>query len=116
MESQAGLARIALARGSPAEARQLVEEILLHLEKNNLDGVDEPARVYMTCYDVLQAHQDARALEILKAAYALVHKRASRIDDPQARSSFLENVLVHRELAAIWEEHKDQLSEGELTK
>ncbi|MCI0478606.1 MAG: hypothetical protein L0Y55_20385, partial [Anaerolineales bacterium] len=62
------------------------------------DGTDEPFRIYLTCYRVLRANQDARADTILRTAQNLLQERAARISDETARRSFLENVPHHREL------------------
>ena len=127
MESLAGLARVSLAQGAHstalrqavvvslsnhqdsssgqalAQAQTQVEDILSHLETNSLDGTDEPLRVYLTCYRVLKANRDPRAQEILTTAYNLLQKHAGNTTDEEMRRSFLENVLVHRELVREWE-------------
>src|SRR5262245_39415870 len=92
MEPLAGLARVALAQGQLASARQYVEEILRHLETGNLEGADEPFRVYLTCFRALQAHDDPRAPGILHMAHRLLQSRARAISDEGLRRSFLENV------------------------
>ena len=61
-------------------------------------GIDEPARIYMTCYHVLRANQDPRAQEILITAHRLVQERAATITNEKMRRSFLENVPTHREI------------------
>jgi predicted ATPase/class 3 adenylate cyclase len=101
-EPLAGLARIALAEGDSATALARVSDILAHLADGTLDGVDEPLRVYLTCYHALRAAGDVRAGAILEAAHALLHERAARIPDDTTRRSFLEQVPHHRELTAIW--------------
>jgi predicted ATPase/DNA-binding SARP family transcriptional activator/Flp pilus assembly protein TadD len=103
MEVLAGMIRVAQARDDAAHARTLVEEILAHLEGGNLDGSDEPLRVYLTCYQVLQAKGNARAGALLERAHSLLYERAARLDDVEARCSFLENVAAHREIVAEWE-------------
>ncbi len=98
-EALAGLARVALMEGSPPAALPQVEEILHHLqEQPQLPGTDEPLRVYLTCYQFLQAINDARAPDILQAASTILQARAASIDDERLRRSFLENVAVHRAL------------------
>jgi hypothetical protein len=79
-----------------------VEEILGFLEENSLDGTDEPFRVYLTCYRVLQATGDPRAEEILDRAHRLLRERASRIGDESLWRSFLENVAAHGEIVREW--------------
>jgi tetratricopeptide (TPR) repeat protein len=97
-EPQAGLARIALARGDHAAALAHVEDILGHLKTGSINGTNEPLRIYLTCYRVLQANHDPRADQILSAAHDLLQERASKIDDQKLRRSYLENVAAHREI------------------
>jgi len=99
MESLAGLAKIALAQDDPDQAMEYVEEILRHLETGTLYGAEEPFRVYLTCYHVLQAHEDPRARDVLTTAHDLLGQRAATIEDEEMRRAYLEEVDVHRELA-----------------
>jgi tetratricopeptide (TPR) repeat protein len=96
MEALAGLARLELAGGQPAQALEHVEEILDHLRAHTLDGTYEPFRIYMICLQVLQAHHDARAAKVLRSAYALLQERAAGIEDDGLRRSFLEGVPAHQ--------------------
>lgn len=101
MEAVAGLARIALVQHHLLQAQLWVEEILQHLRNHPLlPGTDEPFRVYLTSYQVLQAVDDARAGELLQTACRLLQERAAGIQDERLRRSFLENVAAHRELLA----------------
>jgi len=99
----AGLARVDLAQRNLAQAQSEVEAILSCLEANPLDGVEEPFRAYLTCYQVLCANHDPRARDVLTAGHNLLQERAAKISDEALRRSFLENVPAHRELLAIWE-------------
>jgi tetratricopeptide (TPR) repeat protein len=98
MDSLAGLARVCLSRGDLNQAQVHVEEILSYLEGDNLEGIEEPFSVYLTCYRVLRASQDARAEIVLNTAHRLLQERAARISDEDLRRLFLENVAVHREI------------------
>jgi hypothetical protein len=110
-EPLAGLARVGLARDDPRGALAHVEEILSYLEASApsasatcpFDGSDEPLRIYLTCYRVLQANADPRALEILNAAHNLLQARAAKIPDETLRRSYLENVAAHRDLVSEWQ-------------
>jgi tetratricopeptide (TPR) repeat protein len=104
MEALAGLARVALEQGDPAQALLHVEEVLDHLQTHTLDGTYEPFRIYLTCVRVLQAHDDPRATEVLRTAYTLLQERAAGIEDERLRRSFLENVLAHQELIREYEQ------------
>jgi len=96
------------------QAQAHVQEILGHLESDapattdvpsasghGLDGTEEPARIYLTCYHVLRASQDPRAQDILDTAHGRLQEQASTISDEQVRRSFLENVAAHREIVAL---------------
>jgi predicted ATPase/class 3 adenylate cyclase len=100
-EPLAGLARVALAQGQPAVALGWVEDILAYLEGGSeLIGLDEPLRVYLTCYQALKANQEPRAEQVLVAASQLLQLQAARISDTTARRAFLENVPFHRDIQA----------------
>ena len=97
-EPLAGLARLALAQNQPAAALAHVEPIWQHLQTANLDGAEEPFRIYLTCYQVFAANQDERAAAVLFIAYDLLQQRAARIPDEATRRSFIEGVAAHRQL------------------
>ena len=78
------------------------EEVLSYLKTTTLDSTDDPFRVYLTCYRILRANQDACAQAILNTAYTLLQERAANIGDEEMRRSFLENVPTHRELVREW--------------
>ena len=121
-ETVAGLARIQLRQGNPAEALLHVETILANLDTSRLkeiqsegtqsegtqsegarlEGAEEPLRIYLTCYEVLRANEDKRAKQILKTAYQLLQEKASNINDEALRDNFLKNVAVNRELVQMW--------------
>jgi adenylate cyclase len=100
---RAGLARVRLAQGDLAQALHQTEEILNRLETGPVIGTPQPLEIYLTCYHVLEAHDDPRARDILKTAYHTLQDRASKLNEDQMRHSFLNNVAVHREIVAIWE-------------
>lgn len=94
----AGLARVALAQGDLPQAQAHVEEILASVQKRTPDSAEEPMRIYLTCYHVLKAAQDARAQEILATAHGLLQEWAAKIGDARLKQRFLENVATHREI------------------
>jgi hypothetical protein len=103
MESRAGSARAALAQGHLAQAQADIAAILAHLDAgNSLDGTDEPLRIYLTCYQVLQVSEDERAEGILVAAYQALQHRAARLADERTRHVFLEGVPWHREIVRAY--------------
>ncbi len=99
-EPQAGLARRWLAEGKVAEARTAIEPILRLIDERPLEGLEEPTRVYHTCYQVLTATDDAQAIPLLEKAHAHLQARAERIQDGESRAAFLTQVAAHRALIA----------------
>ncbi len=102
MESLAGLAHCSLAQGRYAQAQAQIEEVLSYLSSNSLDGAEEPLRVYLTCYHVLDANQDSRAQGLLQTAFNLLTEYASQISDEHLRQLFLEKVAVHGDISTIY--------------
>jgi tetratricopeptide (TPR) repeat protein len=98
MEALAGLAHCSLAQGHYTQAQAQIEEILSFLSTDSLDGAEEPLRVYLTCYRVLDASHDDRAGAVLQTAYKLLTDYASQISDERARRLFLEEVAVHHDI------------------
>jgi tetratricopeptide (TPR) repeat protein len=100
-----GFADVALAQGDLQQAQDHAEEILVYLKENLPDGsFRDPFRVYLTCYQVLQACNDPRAAAILTKAHDVLQEQAKKIDDDQSRRSFLENITIHREIVAAYRE------------
>jgi predicted ATPase/class 3 adenylate cyclase len=97
----AGMARAALVQNDLVSASGYAAEIVSYLEGGgSLDGTWEPLRIYLTCYQVLQALQDSRASAILETANQQLQEQASKIPDLDARRLFLENVPWNREIVA----------------
>lgn len=98
---------MALKQGEIAKAQALIEEIMTNLETGGLEGADDPFRVQLTCYRVLQAVQDDRAAALLARAYRALEEQASSLKDETTRRSFLENVPSHREIVSAWESSRN---------
>jgi DNA-binding SARP family transcriptional activator/tetratricopeptide (TPR) repeat protein len=111
----AGLARVYHAQGRLSQAQAAVEQILQHLNTGNLDGTDEPFRIYLTCYRVLRALRDARAPDLLITAHRALQEQAAAISDAAARSSFLEGVATHREILTAFEQERTLFAHDERT-
>lgn len=101
-EAHAGLARVALATNDLATAQHQVETILLLLADHKYVGLDEPFALYLTCYHVLAAAQDGRALSILQQGYRLLRLYAEKLADQELCRCFLEHVATHRELQQLY--------------
>lgn len=103
-EPAAGLARTCWLQGEHEEAETHVGAVLGQLEQDGtLEGTDQPLRVYLNCYLVLEAMKDPRAAGILNRAHDMLRTRANGIADPAVRKVFLEDITYNREILALWE-------------
>jgi predicted ATPase len=98
IEATAGLAAVAWHRGDPDEALAQTETVLNYLDTQPLYGGDEPFQVYVTCYQILHAHDDPRAAQILAEARQQIESRLALLPDEQTRHAFLTNIPAHRTL------------------
>jgi DNA-binding SARP family transcriptional activator len=88
MEALAGLAQVARATQKDAEARAIVETILAHLQEHILDRTEDALRVYLSCYEVLCDHKDARMQAVLEVAHTQLQARAATVGSEEARKLF----------------------------
>ncbi|MCX6048515.1 MAG: BTAD domain-containing putative transcriptional regulator [Chloroflexi bacterium] len=102
-EPQAGLAQIALAQGDLVSAQAQVEAILPVLAQQPRAGYNDPFFIYLTCYRVLAATADDRAIPLLQQGYDLLQQDLAALDDGR-RLCFLSAVPIHRDLVAAYRE------------
>jgi tetratricopeptide (TPR) repeat protein len=101
IEATAGLAAAVWHRGDTDAALAQTETVLNYIATNPLYGVDEPFQVYVTCYQILHAHDDPRAMDILTEARRQMESRLALLTDEQTRHAFLTNIPAHRILMAL---------------
>lgn len=102
-EPAAGRAMADLERGNLTGAQSHLQPVMQHLDDGgNLDGCDDPVRVYWACYRVLQASADSRAHKMLATAYELLHTRTASIKESQ-QQAFLQEIEHNRQIIAAWE-------------
>jgi tetratricopeptide (TPR) repeat protein len=107
MEPIAGLAQVELSQDNPVIALQLIEKILSHLTKgDNLEGTEEPLRIYLTIYLTLMKNHDPRANKILENAYSLLQDQVSKIKDQTLKDMFIQNVPWRREIEEHWRQNQ----------
>ena len=101
LEAIAALAEEALARGDVAAAKAHAEDIIARqLRGVGIEGTDEPMRIPLAVWRVLQAAGDVRAHEALAAARRELLARADRLLDVAQRQRYLQAVAPHREIMA----------------
>jgi hypothetical protein len=99
------LAQVSLKQGEIFNAMEVVKQILDYLDDGGtLDGAEEPMRVWLTCYRVLQAANDLRASSILENSYQLLQERAQKISDESMRRKFFKNIPCHSEIVKAWQD------------
>lgn len=105
IDNLAGLASIALQQNELETAVAHTDDVLNWIDRNGVAGIEYPIRVYLTCAAVLErSGQHQRRQAILNAAKDLLQNQAARISDEAARRDFLENVPLHKELNAHFEQ------------
>ena len=103
METLAGLAQVELQSGNLANALSHAEKILKHLtDGGNLEGTEEPLRIYHSVYQVLTENGDPRADKVLENAYSILKEQASKIHEQAYKDIFIQNVPWRREIEKIW--------------
>lgn len=103
MESVAGLARVAMAQGDVAQARICVKQLVDYRKGGgSFDGTEEPLRIALTCWEVMYASNDARAMGLLESAHAALLAQAAQIADLRLRERFLDAVPHHRAIGRAW--------------
>ncbi len=95
-EALAGLAHVSLKRNDLDRAQALVEQILERLPAGPPLGANEPGRLFLMCYEVLSAQQDARAEEMLERT----RRRFHALDESAPAPKWSENALRAVEDAA----------------
>ena len=100
--TDAGLARVALARGDVSGAMGWVAPILDALaDGESLDGTWEPLRIYLTAFDVLRAAGDVRAEQVLRRASDELEERSRKITDEADRHSYRHAVPWHHRIVEL---------------
>ncbi|MEM7116264.1 MAG: tetratricopeptide repeat protein, partial [Chloroflexota bacterium] len=102
IEAMAGL--LPLPGNTEQDQQIWLETTLGFLETKGTNGMLEPSRVHLTCYQALAQQNDVRAAPLLQKAYAQLMEQANKLADPAAKHAFLNNVVANQ---AIVELHKN---------
>ena len=104
IEATAGLLRVYLAQKEKAKLEHLVTKIWNYLGSHNrVIPVEEPFRVYWTCYQGLVEMGDSRAHNLLQNTYFLLQEQAARLPDATIRQTFLTRIPYHRAIVAAYQ-------------
>lgn len=101
--TQAWLALASLAAGETEEAHTLTEETCAQLTSEGYSGDYPEQEIWWAAHRVWRAIGETEpARAALERAHRLVQEQAGRIQDPELRRSFLENVPVNREIVLAY--------------
>lgn len=107
VESKSGLVCAYLAQQKSTEIPQLLSEILAYLDAGGrVSSVEEPVRVYLTCYQALEALGDSKADDLLQQAYDLINQQLARLPDQQTRRGYVDNIPFHRAVMVAWQKRQ----------
>ena len=102
LDAVAGLARVALEAGDVNDATRQVKILLDQMETDRaLDEADLPRLIELTCYKVLDATADSRAIGVLARAHNVLAAQAANIPDAALQRSFLSNIPEHRDIVKL---------------
>ena len=102
LEDMALLGRVALTLGDLSMAASAVQQVLYFVAFQGSVGIEHPAMVYLTCYQILEVsgkHEQARS--VLALAQNYINTQTAQIDNPTLRDSFLTNIPEHRALQSL---------------
>lgn len=102
-DASTGLARAWLAQGQLLPAQQAVAGLHQMLNYDEaLEGTEAPYLIWLTCYRVLAATDDATAKALLQTAHDKLQAEAAMLDPVALRQSFLNDVFEHRAIVTAW--------------
>ncbi|MCK6625260.1 MAG: tetratricopeptide repeat protein [Anaerolineae bacterium] len=109
-ESIALLGRAALAANDLSLADTCARHAFNSIINRGTQGIEHPAIVYLTCYQILQGQQKfEQAQEMLALGQAFIMTQMAQIDDPALQQIYLTHIPENRqirELAAAQENKK----------
>jgi tetratricopeptide (TPR) repeat protein len=103
----AGLAACALVQGKLEEARQYAHEVWDYIKEHGYMHLNGPGEVFHIIADTFDALGETENLEaVLVSAHQALMELAEKIDEPEWRKSFFENVPQNRAIMEMWEGRK----------
>lgn len=105
LEALGGLARVSLRQGRFVQAKTQGDLIMDQLKTHAVELLHEPARLYLTCYELLVANRDHRVPLFLNEAYQVLQHMANRISSESTRHLFLQQVTANRELGTVYDRY-----------
>lgn len=107
IESSAGLLQAFNRKGDVVAAQKEAERIIQYMDKNkSFEGAEEPLRIFLSIYQLLDQTKDLRATEVLHNATQLMNMQVSKLQTDEARRLYVENVPWRKALQyALQKQH-----------
>ncbi len=97
IEARAGLIQTYLKMGDQISAQNEAERILQYMNENkSFEGAEEPLRIFLAAFQVLEKTKDPRILVVLQNAIQLLNMQVSKLRSEDARRMYVENVPWRR--------------------
>jgi tetratricopeptide (TPR) repeat protein len=97
MEARSGLCETFLRSGDLRSAQSEADQLARYIEENrNLEGMEEPLRVFLSVINVFDKTKDPRRPVFLLYAKQLLEAQVSKLRSEEARRMFVENVPWRR--------------------
>jgi predicted ATPase/class 3 adenylate cyclase len=102
MESRAGLCETYFKLGNLEAAKDEAMQLMEYIEENKtLEGMEEPLRVFLSVFNVLDGIKDPRSQVVLQYASQLLEARVSNLSSEESRRMFVENVPWRRTIRQL---------------
>ena len=69
-----------------------------------INGIEQPGRIYLICYEILDHVKDPRAAELIGRGYAHLQETKNAISDSVLQESFMQSVAENRAVAYYYHE------------
>jgi ATP/maltotriose-dependent transcriptional regulator MalT len=102
-------AKALLALGELPQALALIEGVLERLPQLSPNSTYSPTDVFYACSQVLAAAGDARLDGVLDQAHAYLQGHLERLEAPEHRRAFIENVPARAALMQAWESRRERV-------
>jgi hypothetical protein len=106
-EASSNLAACEVQMGQLDEARKHICDAWDYLKENGCLGLENPGTVYRNCAEVFDALGETENVRlVLESGHQVLMEIADKINVPEWRQSFLENVPDNRAFMEMWERRK----------
>lgn len=108
IESRAGLADAHMALTDQVSAEKEAQHILEYMQSDpSFEGAEEPLRIYLSVFKVIEKTKDPRTSLVLQNANQLLGAQVSKLRSQEARQMFVENVPWRRTLQTLLNENNN---------